>query len=151
LPPTLEVTADRASLPAGDSVGVHFHLLASDLTYVHGKPEKPEGEGHGWAGRKAALDEGRSLAPGRIRAWTLSIRGTGTDGLAGPAVRKYQGKDLPPRVILWQADDAAGRKLPPGFYAFRMEAEDAAGNSSATAWQLIRLASPPNPDSLVPP
>jgi hypothetical protein len=45
----------------------------------------------------------------------------------------------------------AGRKLPAGFYAFRMEAEDAAGNVAATAWQLIRLASPPAMDSLAHP
>jgi hypothetical protein len=147
LPPAVEVTADRASLPAGDSAGVHFHLLATDQTYVHGKSENPEGEGGGWAGRQAPLDAGRSLAPGRIRAWTLSIRGTGADGLAGPLVREYRGKDLPPRVIFWQADDAAGRKLPAGFYAFRMEAEDAEGNSTASAWQLIRLASPLVPDA----
>jgi hypothetical protein len=157
LPPTLEATADRASLAVGDTVGVHFHLLATDLTYVHGKAENPQGESRGWAGRQAALDEGRSLAPGRIRAWTLSICGTGANGLAGPPVRVYQGKDLPPRVILWQADDAAGRKLLPGFYAFRMEAEDAAGNAAATAWQLIRLAPlqapapAPAQDSLSPP
>jgi hypothetical protein len=148
LPPKVEATADRVSLPAGDSAGVHFHLLASDLTYVHGKAENPEGESQGWAGRQAALDAGRSLAPGRIRAWTLSICRTEADGLAGPTVRVYQGRDLPPRVILWQADDATGRKLPAGFYAFRMEAEDAAGNAATTAWQLIRLTSPLAPDSL---
>lgn len=151
LPPAVEATADKASLPAGDSAGVHFHLSASDLAYVHGKAENPEAEGRGWAGRQAPLDAGRSLAPGRIRAWTLSIRSTGADGLAGPAVREYRGKDLPPRVIFWQADDAAGRKLPAGFYAFRMEAEDAAGNSTASAWQLLRLAPPPARDSLPAP
>jgi hypothetical protein len=151
LPPTVEVTADRASLAAGDPAGVHFHLLASDLTYVHGKAETPEGESQEWAGRQAPLDAGRSLAPGRIRTWTLSIRSTRPDGLAGPVAREYQGRDLPPRVIYWQVDDAAGRKLPAGFYAFRMEAEDAAGNATASAWQLIRLADPPDADSLPPP
>jgi hypothetical protein len=150
LPPTVEVTADRISLFLNDTAGVHFHLLASDLTYVHGKAEGPEPENHapGSPASPAAQDAGRSLAPGRIRAWTLSICGVGETGLAGPALKVYRGKDLPPRVILWPAEDRAGRKLPAGFYAFRLEAEDAAGNSASTAWQVLRIAAP---DSLSQP
>jgi hypothetical protein len=60
----------------------------------------------------------------------------------GAEVKAYQGKDLPPRVIRWQAEDEAGRSLPPGFYAFRLSARDPEGNSGATAWQLVEIRAP---------
>ncbi len=71
----------------------------------------------------------RKLVPG----------GIGGKGLAGDPLRIYAGKDLPPRAIRWDAEDAAGRKLPAGFYAFRLEAGDMAGNAAATSRHLIRL------------
>jgi hypothetical protein len=149
LPPTVEVSADKTDLAPDDSAGLHFRLSAHDLTYApggDGTAEAGAGESR-WAGRRPSLDANRSLAEGRIRAWNLTIRGIGEGGLAGPVVRRFQGKDLPPRLIRWQAEDDSGRKLPPGFYAYRLEAEDAAGNAAATAWQLVRLGSPAPADS----
>jgi len=146
LPPSVEVTADKLSLVLGDSTGELFRLSAHDLTYVHGRSETlaADADDH-WGGRQPARDEGRSLAEGRIRAWSLSICGIGTDGLAGSLLRTFKGKELPPRIIRWDLDNDAGGKVPAGFYAYRLEAEDAAGNPAATAWQLVRIVAPPAP------
>jgi hypothetical protein len=146
LPPTVEVTADKPSLFLGDSTGELFRLSARDLTYVLGRSESLPADADGrWGGRQPALDEGRSLAEGRIRAWSLSICGTGTDGLAGPILKTFKGKELPPRIIRWDLDTDSGSKLPAGFYAYRLEAEDASGNAAATAWQLVRIEAPQAP------
>ncbi len=146
LPPTVEIVADKVLLAPEDSVAqVHFHLSARDMTYVPGRGEGDIEEGvHTgiWAGRKASLDAGRSLVEGRIRDWSLMIHSIGTGGLAGPEVKAYRGRDLPPRVIRWDAVDAGGKRLPPGFYAFRLEAVDLAGNSAATGWQLLQIGPP---------
>jgi hypothetical protein len=85
------------------------------------------------------------LAEGRIRAWTLTIRRVGDNGLAGPTVRVIIGQDLPPRAIRWDLGDDSGHKVSVGYYAFRLEAEDAAGNAAATVWQLVRIG-PQSPD-----
>jgi hypothetical protein len=148
LPPSVEVAADKADLVPGDSAGELFRLSARDLTYVRGRSDSPDTATQaGWAGRRRSLDEGRSLAEGSIRAWNLGIRGVGKDGLAGPLLRTFKGKELPPRIIRWDGEDDSGRALPPGFYAYRLEAEDAAGNAAATAWQLVRIAPAPPPGS----
>ncbi len=146
LPPSVEVTADKLSLFPGDSAGEIFRLSARDLTYIHGRSESPAAEPEGrWGGRQPALDEGRSLAEGRIRAWSLSICGTSQDGLAGPPLKTFKGRELPPRAIRWDLDNDSGGKLPVGFYAYRLEAEDAAGNTAVTAWQLVRIEARPSP------
>lgn len=151
LPPSVETTADKASLAWGDSAGELFRLSARDLAYVRGRPEAPEAGADGrWAGRRPSLDEDRSLAEGSIRAWTLSIRRVGGNGLAGPLVRTFNGKELPPRIIRWDLEDDSGGKVPAGFYAYRLEAEDAAGNVAATAWQLVRIEGGPPGGPSVP-
>ena len=146
LPPTVEIDADKVLIAPGDSAPqVHFRLVARDMTYVPGRGDSEIDvveRGSIWAGRKASLDEGRTLAEGRIRDWSLTIYAIGAGGLAGPEVKAYRGRDLPPRVIRWDPVDAAGKPLPPGFYAFRLEAIDLAGNSSATGWQLLQIGAP---------
>jgi hypothetical protein len=146
IPPSVDVRVDKVML-AEDSAGpsmVHFHLIASDKTFVRGQVEagahEAAGETEGWAGRKASLDEGRTMADGRIVEWSLVIHAVGPEGLAGTEVKAFRGKDLPPRVIRWDAIDAAGNRLAPGFYAFRMDAVDLEGNRAATAWQLLEIA-----------
>lgn len=149
LPPTVEVTADQVRVAPNDSTpvpSVHFHLMARDMTYVPGRgfgegTEEP-GSSKMWAGRKTSLDENRSLAEGRIKSWALILRAVDGGGLAGAEVKAYRGRDLPPRVIRWDAIDAAGRPLPAGFYAFRLEAVDLADNAAATAWQVLEIAAP---------
>jgi hypothetical protein len=147
LPPVVAVAADKVLLAAEDTLApqVHFRLSARDMTYVPGRSDTEEegaGEPH-WAGRKVSLDEGRTLTEGRIRDWCLSICSIGEGGLAGPEVKSYHGRDLPPRVIRWEAVDTEGRHLPPGFYAFRLQATDLAGNQAATVWQLLQIGTPP--------
>jgi hypothetical protein len=155
LPPVVDVRADRTLLQGGeadpadmgtDAAGadrVHFRLSASDKTYVPGHLDgeggRESGRGGVWAGRKASLDESRAMAEGRIREWTLVIRAVGANGVAGAEVKTFHGKDLPPRVIRWQPVDAENGPLPPGFYAFRFDAVDLAGNKGVTSWQLLEI------------
>jgi len=149
LPPSVEVRADKVTITPGDpsdSGQVHFRLNASDKAYAPrpveaGMLEKPEGPGM-WPRRKGSLEEGLSLAEGRILDWSLIIHEVGPDGLAGPEVRVFHGRDLPPRVIRWDATDEKNQKLPIGFYAFRMAASDLAGNRAETGWQLIQVVAP---------
>jgi hypothetical protein len=145
-PPSLEVQADKALAEPAEPdapAAVFFHLTASDKTYagarVEGDPEKKPAPHGPWSSLKPEHEESRPVSAGRIQSWTLSIRTVGGDGVAGPEVKTYQGKDLPPRVIRWDAVDAAGNRLPPGFYSFRLDATDAAGNRSSTAWQLLEI------------
>ncbi|MDB5104041.1 MAG: hypothetical protein JWP91_1730 [Fibrobacteres bacterium] len=148
IPPMVEVVADSVLVRPADGEGprVHFRLSASDKTYSHGHSEEdgspdeplPSSKG-GWADRKAAVQENHLLSSGRIQEWSLVICAVGADGLAGTEMKAYRGKDLPPRVIRWDADDAAGRRVPAGFYAFRLEALDMAGNKGGTAWQILEI------------
>lgn len=146
LPPSVEVRADRTVLVPGDSTGsaqVDFRLVASDKTYAPrraeaGTAEKPEGPGL-WAGRKASLEEGLALSEGRILDWNLVIHAVRPDGMDGHEVRSFHGRDLPPRAIRWDGTDNAGHPVAKGFYSFRLDAADAAGNRAATTWQLIEI------------
>jgi hypothetical protein len=148
LPPTVEVIADKVRLAPEDTStaipAVHFQLQARDMTYVpgrgHGEGSEESGSGKVWAGRKASLDENRSLAEGRIKSWALIVRAVGEGGLVGAEIKAFRGRDLPPRVIRWEAIDATGRILPAGFYAFRLEAVDLADNAAATVWQVLEIA-----------
>jgi hypothetical protein len=107
-----------------------------------GARDRPEGPGPRAGGRKASLEENLSVGEGRILDWNLVVRALAPDGLAGPEVKSFQGRDLPPRVIRWDATDALGRPLSPGFYAFRLEASDLAKNRAETAWQLLEVVAP---------
>lgn len=153
LPPAVEVNVDKVRLLAGepgDSAQVHFHLSATDKAYGAKPAEAPAGvgarvrhDGPGmWAGRKASLEENLAVGEGRILDWSLVVHAVGPDGLSGPEVRNFRGRDLPPRVIRWDATDAEGRPLPPGFYSYRLQASDLAKNRSETAWQMLEVVAP---------
>lgn len=168
LPPVVEVNVDKVRLFAaapGDSGQVHFRLSASDKalgshvsqgseeakpaeTPAGSKAGDPAGARHRpegpdlWAGRKAALGENLSVGEGRILEWNLVVRALAPDGLSGMEVKTFRGKDLPPRVIRWDATDVSGRPLSPGFYAFRLEASDVAKNRAETAWQMLEVMAP---------
>jgi hypothetical protein len=159
LPPVVEVNVDRVRLLAaasGDTGQVHFRLSATDKAYgskpaeasqdapagaIAGAKDRHDGPGM-WAGRKASLEENLSVGEGRILDWNLVVRALAPDGLSGPEVKSFQGRDLPPRVIRWDATDASGRPLSPGFYAFRLEASDLAKNRAETAWQMLEVLAP---------
>jgi hypothetical protein len=147
LPPSVEVRADRMRLISGDSSGsgeVNFRLLASDKAYAPRQAEaveKPEGPGL-WAGRKASLEEGLALSEGRILDWNLVIHAVRPDGMDGHEIRSFHGRDLPPRVIRWDGTNNAGSPLSKGFYSYRLDAADLAGNRAATTWQLIEILAP---------
>jgi hypothetical protein len=170
LPPVVEVKVDRVRLIAGspmDSAQAHFRLSATDKAYgpigskeskgskgskesqaagAEAQAGKNRHDGPGmWAGRKASLEENLSVGEGRILDWNLVVRALAPDGLAGPEVKSFQGKDLPPRVIRWDATDASGKPLAPGFYAFRLEASDLAKNRAETAWQMLEVEAPEAP------
>ncbi|MDQ3001636.1 MAG: hypothetical protein M3Y08_10290, partial [Fibrobacterota bacterium] len=126
LPPEVEVRVDKVVITESNraiSDWVHFRLSASDKTYIPGH-----------------LDgEGSALAEGRIREWTLVIHAVGVNGVAGDEVKTFHGKDLPPRVIRWEPVDAKNGPLPAGFYAYRLDAVDLAGNKGITVWQLLEI------------
>lgn len=141
-PPWVSVAADRVYL-RGEAPGsdrVHFRLNAADRTTAGlGPGEELAGPGaKGW-GEAKAPGEGESGGRGEIKAWTLSICEAGPSGSGRRPVRTFEGRDLPPRLIRWEGRDDRGEPLAPGFYAFRLSAEDKAGNKAATAWQLIEL------------
>ena len=124
LPPAVEVKVDRVRLIAGsslDSEQAHFRLSATD---------------------KASVGEGRILD------WNLVVRALAPDGLSGAEVKSFQGKDLPPRDIRWDATDASGKPLSSGFYAFRLEASDVAKNRAETAWQVLEVVEPEAPSAV---
>ncbi|MEO7426065.1 MAG: hypothetical protein ABI036_12830 [Fibrobacteria bacterium] len=142
LPLNVEVRADSAYRQPPDSASparVDFRLSVIDRTHSHG----PEENGSGGNGKPSRGDykewNGRAMSEGRIREWSLTIRAVGADGLAGPEVKTYRGRDLPPKIIRWEAVDAAGKRLPAGFYSFRLEAADTEGNHGATAWQMLEI------------
>lgn len=78
----------------------------------------------------------------RIKEWKLEIRIARGDGTQGEVVRTFQGRDLPPRAIRWNGENQAGERLPPGIYAFRLNASYGPEIMSATAWQLLEIATP---------
>jgi hypothetical protein len=74
-----------------------------------------------------------------LQAWNLVICAAGMSGTERRTVKNFAGRDLPPRLIRWDGRDDGGASLAPGFYAFRLSAEDKAGNRAETAWQLLEL------------
>lgn len=151
IPPVVEVHADKALVESADAdrpVEIFFSLSARDEAYASGRPagdgEEPEAA-QGSNGRLIAADAGSRRTQGRVRDWNLVIRAVGPDGLAGPEVKRFQGKDLPPRMIRWDGRTDRGARIPPGFYSFRLEAVDAAGNRGGTGWQLLEYRRVPSP------
>ncbi len=144
--PSVWVRADRIRAPvdSNGAVAIFFRVSAREGGALSEPPSA--------AGAEAALnplryldqdslvmdpDPGRSM--GRIRAWNLTLHAIGADGKAGAEVRRFEGRDLPPRVIRWDGLDGAGRRQKPGFYSFSLWAEDVHGNSSRTSPQILEI------------
>jgi hypothetical protein len=150
-PPWVSVKADRvfldSSAPGRDRV--HFRLLAADRNATSDGSESgeefvpldagPDGE----ARAPGSLGEAEAGGRGELKAWTLAILATRRDGGKGLPVKVFAGKDLPPRLIRWDGRDEKGATVMPGFYAYRLEAEDKSGNRAETAWQLVEVGSLP--------
>lgn len=142
-PPWLSVRADRvylgSEIPGRERV--HFRLQAADRagsgSGADGGDEfAPDGvlAGAAPANGDAPADHG-----GELREWDLAIYSTAPDGRKDRPVKTFRGKDLPPRLIRWDGRDDGGRTLAPGYYAFRLAAEDKAGNRAETPWQLVEV------------
>ncbi len=158
LPLTVELRADKAYAAPRDSATpaqLDFRLSVIDKTHSHASGENdlqaaepfPAGaEGYRPAGPEAKplRESARALSEGRIREWLLTIHAVGKDGVAGAEVKTYRGRDLPPKVIRWLALDETGKRIPPGFYCFRLEATDADGNHGNTAWQMVEIGTDPD-------
>lgn len=143
-PPWVAVRADRvylgSELPGHDCV--HFRLRAADRILVgSGSPEGDDLPLPGAVGMEESKAPGEADAGGRgqLSEWNLVIFATGKDGGKQEAVKTFQGKDLPPRLIRWDGRDDMGAVLRPGYYAFRLAAKDKAGNRAETAWQLVEV------------
>lgn len=136
LAPRVAVIADKATVVPGGDAGagwVHFRVSAEDRDAETPQAERPE---------RLPFKRGEAEvnAIGRLREWTLAICAVDSGGRARDTVRLFQGRDLPPRLIRWDGRGDSGAALPRGYYAYRLSAEDAAGNRGVTAWQLVQVA-----------
>lgn len=80
---------------------------------------------------------------GQPSAWDLRVMRTDSTGALGETVLRHSGKELPPRLILWKGEDAAGQPVPAGFYAYRFEATDKSGHVGLAPLGLIELKASP--------
>jgi len=76
---------------------------------------------------------------GKLRQWSLVIYATSGDLHPTQLARRFMGSGLPPASIHWTMDDIAGNPCEPGIYAFRLIAEDEAGNQAWTEWQHLEI------------
>jgi hypothetical protein len=79
---------------------------------------------------------------GQPATWDLQIMRTDSTGTLGAPVRRFQGKELPPRLIRWSGDDSDNQPLPAGLYAFRFSATDKAGHLTTAPLGVVELAVP---------
>jgi hypothetical protein len=77
---------------------------------------------------------------GQPATWELQIIRTDSTGTLGPSVRRYQGKELPPRLIRWEGRDAEDQPLSAGLYAYRFSATDKAGHLATAPLGVVELA-----------
>ncbi len=117
---------------------VFFRLTASDRTINILTVDQKISDA-----KNAAEDLSQDgMIEGKVKSWSLIICPMGEGGKRGMSLKVFSGKDLPPKVIRWDAVDAKGATLPAGFYAFQLQAEDLAGNAAASTWQLLEIKGP---------
>jgi hypothetical protein len=87
---------------------------------------------------KLAVDD----PDGQPATWDLQILRTDSTGHLGSPVRRFQGKELPPRLIRWSGDDSDNQPLPAGLYAYRFSATDKAGHLTTAPLGVVELAVP---------
>ncbi len=153
-PPLVAVNVDplvlqidsNASMPKGQSQSnlkselphVFFRLTASDRTINILRVDQKIADA-----KSAEQDISQDgMIDGKVKSWSLIICPMGEGGKKGKSLKVFSGKDLPPKIIRWDAVDANEKVLPAGFYAFQLKAEDFAGNAAASTWQLLELKGP---------
>lgn len=76
---------------------------------------------------------------GQLSSWSLVIYSAKSDLAPGRLVRRFTAQGQVPQSIHWRMDDMGGYPCPPGLYAFRLIATDAAGNQGWTEWQHFEI------------
>ena len=74
-----------------------------------------------------------------IKLWHLVICATNKDLTPKNVVKSFSGKNLPPKVLLWQGRGTDRERLPKGIYTYRLIVADMSKNISKTEWQLIEI------------
>ncbi len=72
--------------------------------------------------------------PYGVREWKLLIKTSG-----GEFVRKFEGKNTPPLVLLWDARDKNGTIVPDGTYRYELYVIDEYGNEYVKSGKLVKI------------
>lgn len=72
--------------------------------------------------------------PYRVSQWSLTIETSG-----GEFVRKFEGKNAPPLVLMWDARDVNGMIVPDGTYRYRLKVVDEYGNEYIKTGKLVKV------------
>ena len=72
--------------------------------------------------------------PYRVSQWSLTIKTRG-----GEFVRKFEGKNTPPLVLMWDARDINGMIVPDGTYMYELKVVDEYGNDYIKTGRLVKV------------
>ena len=72
--------------------------------------------------------------PYRVNQWSLTIKTRG-----GEFVRKFEGKNTPPLVLMWDARDINGMIVPDGTYMYELRVVDEYGNEYVKTGKLVKV------------
>ncbi len=72
--------------------------------------------------------------PYRVSQWSLTIKTKG-----GEFVRKFEGKNTPPLVLMWDARDINGMIVPDGTYDYELRVFDEYGNEYVKTGNLVKV------------
>lgn len=72
--------------------------------------------------------------PFRVNQWRVVIKTQG-----GEFVRKFEGKNTPPLVLLWDARDVNGQIVPDGTYKYELYIIDEYGNEYVKTGKLVKV------------
>lgn len=112
---------------------------APPQTFVHSQNAKISPEGRYDLPRETYFFCRVKEETGKLSHWSLVVYTARPDLNPGQLVRRFQGSGLPPHAIRWSGDDAMGIPVSAGTYAYRLIAEDQAGNQAWTEWQFLEI------------